>query len=898
MLSRADSDAASRLRRAKSSSSTNNKPTDSYSVSTQPRYAEVAAVEAYNRAYRHSQDGDGRPQRRRSKRSEGSHFDDNRRKSTRKPERSARLERPVLAPGNVTAPAALPTILPATMSARASARLSLLPDTPYRFALEASNDPTMTDVSESRMSTASRRQTRDLQTDDEIKTAAWDAYLQGFHKKEIRQRKSFTAPLKKRFTKSPTPASTFQYDTSVPPFNAAEESGDACSAALPLDAEPVVLLDAPIKLEKTRVVSESLKDKFKRLLSRPKRVQSQCPVQHIEAKTLHFDVYKTNDDSFSAAPDIGVSLPKSPFSSLGTSSGARSRVTSWSNSTHSQQGRRLPSIEETSVPYPLSPEEPTASLIGRALRFPLRRPSQTSLQRRSEDSKQLYDALRKRIEGPEVPTVVVEEITPVVHHDSPPALSMSPIAETIRVVTPDLVVPESPTRPAPLPPHQMTRKSSWWSIGPSLRSKKRRPVETAAPSTEQIAARVERSDNRWQAALEDGSPVVSRALNYCIKGDNPYELRPLESVDNNSSMPVAVPHKSYDAAAVTLANGADLHDIRQHVISPSIYSRSSTPDAGTFITITGREVKRYPLDSPPRPVNGLATYAPKPSNEWRSWLSKELEDFNMTSAPITDVLAASNYSHIDNDLGDSRESLQENPLAIQPPKTRPELRSRSSSIMNERYPMIETGRSSSRASGRRTNPSTSSGQRSASGSGASIAENVSSKGSHPIEADRATPAPCSTVRERQSTSVLGRKKSSLAMRAARHGYSPSTSEIDSAGREDLVKAPKSALDLRVMYRSNRNLEASSLNIRRRPIAPALFDDQTLRRISEGPYAVDSKENTAPHKAAGGIDGITIPPFYTPTCGSPKSKASSPGQRMVDDFLNSRKSLATPSPAFI
>jgi hypothetical protein len=241
---------------------------------------------------------------------------------------------------------------------------------------------------------------------------------------------------------------------------------------------------------------------------------------------------------------------------------------------------------------------------------------------------------------------------------------------------------------------------------------------------------------------------------------------------------------------------------------------------------------------------------------------------------------------------------------LQASKSRPELRSRASSIMNERYPLIETGRPSSRASGRRTNPSsTSSGQRSASDqSGASVVvvvvERTSSRASQRVDADRSTLS-SSTLRERQSTSVLAREKSSLATRAARHGYGPTGKEVDSAGREEPVKAPKSALDLRVMYRNNRNLEASSLNIRRRAVAPTTFDD-TLRRISEGPYAAESKENIVPSRPSGMIDGITIPPFYTPTKDTTKSKGSSPGQRMVDDFLNSRKAqvVANSPPAFI
>ena len=892
MLSRANSDAALRLRRAKSSSSSSHRPFEP-SISNEPKYAEVAAVEAYTRAYRHSQ-GD-RPQRRRSRRSEGSHFDDNRRRSTQKPER---LERPRLVPGPATAPATIPV--------RPANRQSLLPDTPYRFALEASNDPTvtLTDVSESQLSTASRRQTRDLQTDDEIKTAAWDAYLQGFHKKEVRERKSFAAPLRKRFSKSPTPAPSIQYDTSVPPYNFVEESNNIFSTAPPIEVKSEDKSAAPAKLKKGRTVSDSLKGRFKKLLSRPKRVQSQFPAQHVEARNLHFDVYKTNDDSFSAGPDVGVSLPRSPFSSLGASSSTQSRITSWSNSTVSRPGKRLPSIEETTATPALvyTPQEPsTGSFLGRALRLPLRRPSQSNLQRKSEDSKRLYDALQERINGSDMPTIVVEDVKPnmpaVLFNDSPP---LSPASETIRIVAPEPAIPESPTRPAPNPPHQITRKSSWWSIAPSIRSKKRRPAGPVAPSDEQIASRVERSENRWQAALEEGSPVVSQALSYCIKGDNPYELRPLENV-NSSSLPVTVRHESYDAAAPTFGNGADLHDIRQQVISPSIYSRSITPDAvGTFVTITGCEVKRYPLESPPRPVNGPSTYAPKPSNEWRAWFSKEIEDFSMTPAPIGDTVAIGlDYFPNNSNSHDSSESLQQSSPMLQASKSRPELRSRASSIMNERYPLIETGRSSSRASGRRTNPSsTSSGQRSASGSGISVMERTSSKASQRADADRSTLS-SSTLRERQSTSALVREKSNLATRSPRHYHGLTAQEIDSAGREEPVKAPKSALDLRVMYRNNRNLEASSLNIRRRAVAPTTFDD-TLRRISEGPYAADSKENISPPRPTGMIDGITIPPFYTPTQDTKKSKGSSPGQRMVDDFLNSRKAqmVANSPPAFI
>lgn len=899
MLSRVNNDAGSRLRRAKSSSSTHQKFAGPPAILIDTGYAEVAAAEAFHRAYPQAPEA-ARPRRRGSRRSEGSHFDNNRRKVAH------RL-----------------SVVPAHAPDPVSARSSNLPDTPYRSALEALNDSTLSDISESRISSTSRRQTRDLQTDDDIKAAAWDAYLQGFQKKEIHEKKSFVDPIRRRFTKSPVPMPSIQFDNSVPPYNCASDSEDLYSTMPSIEIPPIQIPKpgASMKLRKKRAVSDSLKEKFKRLLGRPKRTQSQFPVQHVEAKNLHFDVYKTEEDSTSVGPEFSVSLPRSPFSSLGACSNTKSRVTSWSNSTNSAHGKRLPSIEES-----IATEQPSyvskvssPSLLGRKLRLPKRRSSQTGLFRTSDDNHSLYTALRKRIDGSKgstnskgftnavvTPAILVEDSTAkqtnVLHAKSPVS---APTADTIRAVTSDEATPEPPTRPAPSPPANVTRKSSWWSLAisknnhgsargtKSLRMKNHFPSGPTAPSKEQIATRIEKTKNRWQSALEDHSPSVSQARDYCLKGVNPYRLGALEDRDVSNSLPGMAQH---DVPAGPLANGADRHDIRHHVISPSVYSRASecrsaSPDAGLdgmFITITGREVKRYPLDSPPRPIN-TSTYVPKASHEWKAWLSKELEDLNMASAPEELNLSGKRCSPCS--TPDVLAGPGSGP-AIQPPKARrPGLRSRSSSVMNERYPMIDTGRPPSRTSGQKTNPSSakSSGQRTASGSAPSESENTSSQSDRLTDTDQMIPPARSKLREHQSTSALSNGRSKLAARAARHNYVLTSTESDSAGREDTIKAPKSALDLRATYRSNRSLEPADINIRRKPAASPMFEDHTLHKISEGPYAAETRSQK--ENATSSIDGMTIPPSYTRT-------RTSPGQRMVDDFLNSRKGMGNSSPVFI
>lgn len=1080
MLSRANSGAGNRLRRAKSSSSVQQRSYEARTTTQiNPKHAELAALEAYRRAYSqveslpHPETSSKLNRRQsqmssRSGRSEGSHFEESRNgnrigaagrskghsksnsvncaKTDAKrhvhtlaesgEETIATRSRRAINSDNVPSSALdrhcslksdgqpqhhirkAKSAYYAQTSQDGETRISdlsrksiLYPDTPYRMAL-----PPVTRGAEPAPCTISplpsiRKPTpREMQVDEDIKVAAWDAYLQDFHQRKVRERKSFIAPIKKRLTKEQPPVITTQYDSSIPPFNSASEADDVFSSS-----PPPFQANQPLhvtKFPKSRSVSDSLKNKFMRLIGKSKRVQSSLPAQHVEAMHLHFDV-SADKGGILPQPGYTLSVPpphssprsethstrtrKSSMKSAlapGDAASMTSRVTSWTNSTAagtlrvSGKGECLSAIDETGMITEMDPETTKSrhsSLFGKTLRLPRRRASRAEIGRSSEDTQQLYDALRKQMEASEISIIpcmestinsetvatdtVLKEYLPPKREGYKPDLNTVPAFQTIRPVQDEVITgsapvveaTEPPDRPAPDPP-RATRKVSW--LGNTRRSapsqtfpQQSRPqdnepsgLNTIRPSQDQLTSRLKRSQNRWQSTLQEESPVGSRALRYSLNNENPYKLGSITTTPQIDYRPVAVKHdKSHGKSAdqeAPRAKAAAL-DLRNQVISPSVYSRttecrSTTPGGGmeqhnTFITITGHEVKRYSLESPSKLVNE-DSYVVKPSHEWRNWLSTELRDFDSTPMPdelsqtVSDYLGDLNHApdaiFMDSNHrckpaeglngGNVLPSSVENPVyapTIKASKVRrPTLDSRPSSIMNERYPLIETGRESSSdrsiitrnrhaASSKQpsSNPKVLSGRRIDTVSQADDTHSNSTGDMRP------------RVRERHSAAILGGSRPKIS--TTQQGSS-GTADVDGRGR---ALKHKSALDLRAVCRNGRSLGASSINVRRKPISVLLQEDQTLRRISQGPYAQSSpinKENATPPIEP--ITSVRSEPTYEvdakipPKCYSRKSPArysrirpasgvvgarekDSPGQRMVDEFLNSRNSIAGPSP---
>lgn len=1075
MLSRANSDAGARLRRAKSSPSIQHRASGMQNTVVDPRHAEMAAAEAYRRAYKqgdpiYQSQSSAKPNKRRSqmpRKSEGSYFEESRNgnrlgttrpkgpsrsNSTKRPDPVVRLSeidtsndhceetvitRPRRFINTSTVPSSelsrngsaaqfrvrkaksayytQPSTGDDTVGSNKSRLSTCYPDTPYRTAIEKVNRGSESeDILTTAHAIARKPSPREMQTDETIKVAAWDAYLQDFHQRKLRERKSFIAPLKKRLTRDILLSDRLRHDSSVPPYNLANDADDVFSSSPVPPSQSIEPLQVE-KSRKTRTVSDSLRSKFKRLMGISKQVQDSLPVQHVESQRPHFDAVLTTEEGESGGVSYALSLPpraSSPSSttrtrkssakssrSNGDAATMRSRVTSWTTSTgtgtvrSSGQGGALSSIDETGMisKAETQPKQNHGSFLGRALRLPLRRNSRADLHRSSEESQHLYDALCKQIQGPEehtgtttidsniiaTDTMVKEYLPPRCQKEDEDAHLLG--ASTIRAVIPEpeegfVAVPEPagpPIRPAPAPPAAIGKPSWLRNARRSLPSqtflpendqpgpdgKEQHHPNTGLPSQEQIANRLGKSQTRWQSALEDRSPVLSQAMLYNMEDDDPYRLRSIVASPQNEYLPVAIRHnqaRGETTAAELPRTVPYLPTAREKMISPSVYSRttdcrSTTPSGvtenrGTFITVTGREVKRYSLDSPSK-LAQQDNFILKPSYEWKTWLNSEFRDFDSSPAPedfllngpvdhlepkrITDVLPTNSGPYAmpserlnsRNALLDSKEDLAHGSEIRASRTRRPTLRTRRSSMMNERYPLIEGGRGSSSDRSMKAKTRSSSRQASYTSRVVSTAAAASSR-ELPQDVDL-NPALLQTetrpqIRERHSVAVLGSSPNQLSS-------VPIKDASISAEEQDriVVSKPKSALELRAVYRNTRNNGNGSINIRRKATSAIVQEDDTLRKISHGPYGQASpanKENAAPSPSSCTIgekklarqDQSAAPspsrlvnlrarpsrasmPRSTPGIAAGKGQGS-PSQRMVDDFLSSRKLNAGSSPA--
>ncbi|KAK3117865.1 hypothetical protein LTR53_000278 [Teratosphaeriaceae sp. CCFEE 6253] len=360
MLPRTSSNAGDRLRRNKSTSShhTASSGHQRSSTSTDPfaakQHAEVAAVEAYNRAHRLDDRAHGpAPQleRRRSNttgRVEGSHFEDarlGRRRSTstkresRGPqarrsqpqtvmenagdhsgeERVVTRKRSVIPPSSATTQSQREHLyVPSTTSQRAHKSQSVYADgspAPRRSVPLAQRSSTMqldstpirehTDSHRDRLvqvsafsdttattsdATSPKPATREMQTDDDILALARDRCLQDFQQKKVRERKSFIL----------APFQKRRATKSFPLSDGAYETSlppfnyahDAVHAPLPPAAAALPIVPVTITKwdQKPRKASETLKGRIKNVFRKSVRAPSGLPLQHVEARHVYYDI--------------------------------------------------------------------------------------------------------------------------------------------------------------------------------------------------------------------------------------------------------------------------------------------------------------------------------------------------------------------------------------------------------------------------------------------------------------------------------------------------------------------------------------------------------------------------------------------------------------------------------
>lgn len=857
------------------------------------------------------------------------------------------------------------------------------------------------------------------QRNEDMMTIAQDHSPPRSQSKRLRERKSFIlAPFQKRKATNNHRSSEHAYDTMLPPFNYADEGLPPSPLPPPAD---VGLMSAESKTKKSRTFSESFKGRFKKVFRKATRLPTAIPAQHVEATSLHYpfttqlstpmvqpegqeDPFITASSGHASNLEVpGAAGSNSSRHSSGEQSAAKSRVTSWTNSTVAgtwstcdaldqrdnadEQGRLKRSGSTSTL-------KKAKSFFGRPVRDRLRKTSKLDLQD-SEESAGLYSALQDRIQPADSASQVATSDAETQSFRISSALDTLPSRQradstissrggwqfaTIRSVTPDptayrLDVPSpvaevlSPEEGRPRSRQDDTHEEQT----PRSQLQRRPALKAPTPSKEQIERRIERCKNRWQSPLNELSPSALRPSKHTLE-ENSYELRSLSRTLHQTILN-DLPHH----ARVGEPQPAS---IRPDVLSPSVYSRAMdgesprplTPAApgGMVVTITGREVKSYTIS--PSKVEQPAERAIHASQKWRRWLSDEMNGWDGSSAPPDLPLpkgglkgisptsnAAGTIQRPPNDRHSSvSSSLEPPPAQIRNRDARPRPSSRLSSYMNDRYPMMDTGRNSSEQSvGRRSRIS--SGADSRPGTAGSTAKTTARQEKGPsaegsslksaLARQRVVKKPSSTAQlaaiasdttiESENDSGQG-VATTLAVSAAakQQAASASTVAVKPANQS---KRPKSAFDLRANYKSASTSTSRPLEVRRKADnagTPNMLEDSTILNISAGPYAATSsqhidKENVQPHPASepSGLPALSssewlaagtskkreVQPLSavhpacrnrtasryspsrssngTPTSGLNGGGGGSPGHRLATSWLDGKRSKEN-SPAFV
>jgi len=509
-------------------------------------------------------------------------------------------------------------------------------------SIQHTPEPVQKDVNvlRTRQRTISTRAGPDASESDQPFNQAGESSDQQFsHRRRLRPSSSIIDPLKRKLGKSSSqPLSAISYDSSLPPFNSANDD-DPSPASYTLKPRTPSLETLPVP--KQRNVSDSLKNKFRRILRLDKRSQTTFPAQHVPSKQFHFNVYTPDEEMERfgfAPPDRAPPTPpvdqridsiaghrRCSTQISGTSAespGERSRVTSWTDSTVDGNVRnfmvqkRLSSVDELpSGQHQVTSSTSTkGSIFGKTVGLTKRKQGRSEAGRSSEDSQQLYDALTREIlhggppdrtsievavcgePVPREPTSLEEAGKGLAYSNGYVAINKSP---TIRTVD-----PESPAKSTVITSSKEIQKAI--------------PAENEGNTYSDAdirARRHQRAQNRWHQTLDNESPITSRAL-IASEESNPYRLGSLPTSPQSTYLPMSVRHRDGNEDPFSHHRPTDSREHDRFTISPSVYSRepgavstrsnSPIPNIGTVITITGREVKRYSLDSPPKEQRKLS----------------------------------------------------------------------------------------------------------------------------------------------------------------------------------------------------------------------------------------------------------------------------------------------------
>jgi hypothetical protein len=384
---------------------------------------------------------------------------------------------------------------------------------------------------------------------------------------------------------------------------------------------------------------------------------------------------------------------------------------------------------------------------------------------------------------------------------------------------------------------------------------------------------------------------------------------------------------------------------------------NSSNDTGTAVIITSHPVDKYPIGCHKKPDANLA----KTSRDWRDWVSNQVHDLD--SPQPEDLTLNNDYVYKPTDSGHRREyaqiiegediaissiavdteshcrsAFQIRPSELQtiylqladlhptemklnepqlteprtcsssfgpndrPPSRlpdRPRLKSRSVSCMNERFPLINTGRPPSRSSRKPTLP--------VENTRSKITENTEKIGKDeenvsPVSTPTVPSTKCpggTLLRRPQSTHSFQRSKSSLAQYTTsdndNHNQAKPTSRATShiprpTANITPLNRPKSALDIRAA-RHNRITPTPARNIDTDPTLAAIFKgpyrDSTAspKPLLNGKFTSSSKENS-PFPKEQSPSVRTIHEDDSSSFISPPTPTS--GQKLAEQFLIARR----------
>ncbi|KAK8155208.1 hypothetical protein BKA80DRAFT_313246 [Phyllosticta citrichinensis] len=290
-----------------------------------------------------------------------------------------------------------------------------------------------------------------------------------------------------------------------------------------------------------------------------------------------------------------------------------------------------------------------------------------------------------------------------------------------------------------------------------------RAVKASLPTQEQIMKRKHLADSRWKTQLEQGQ--ASGHLDnsgVTSAGENPYELTRLNQPPSPSKTIPTPPRKSskrpFEAAEL----------LRASIVSPSVYSRDSAGNSpvrkastatingppGIAVIVSSHSAKSYTLgSSPDRSRAGNIERSAQSSRDWKDWLSREVADFESDDVDVSmseewllkpaaghrrehaqiseddedAVVAPASQRHAsspnlrstvvgpasrsasksDMRMSKGATSFPDLDLSTQQPRQRPRLAKSSSTLMNDRFPMLRTRRNGSATTSWRTQSSSS-----------------------------------------------------------------------------------------------------------------------------------------------------------------------------------------------